>query len=132
MEFGHDAVSADTLLDEQACYDFLLQVLHPDGLVCPHGHPLPPNQAPHDRHRAPIMDYRCRSCGAVFNLFTNTLWSKTRYRCSSIVHILRGIAQAPQLSIWQPNWALIAGISWNADMPSKPCWPAGFPPQLFT
>ena len=83
----------DTLLDEQACYDFLLQVLHPDGLACPHGHPLAPNQAAHDRHRAPIMDYRCRCCGAVFNLFTNTLWSKTRYRCSTIVLILRGIAQ---------------------------------------
>jgi transposase-like protein len=62
-------------------------------LACPHGHQLPPNQAPHDRHRAPIMDYRCRRCGAVFNLFTNTLWSKTRYRCSTIVLILRGIAQ---------------------------------------
>src|SRR6266508_4793484 len=83
----------DTLLDEQACYDYLLQVLHPDGLACPHGHRVPPNQAAHDRHRTPIMDSRCRSCRAVFNLFTNTLWSKTRYRCSTIVLILRGIAQ---------------------------------------
>ncbi len=71
-----------TLLDEQACYDFLLQVLHPDGLACPLGHLLPPEQAPHDRHRAPIMDERCRSCGA-----------ETRYRCSTIVLLLRGIAQ---------------------------------------
>ena len=83
----------DTLLDEQACYDFLLHVLHPDGLACPHGHQLPPNHAPHDRQRAPIMDYRGRSCGAVFTLFTNTLWSKTRYRCSTIVLMVRGIAQ---------------------------------------
>jgi transposase-like protein len=60
---------------------------------CPHGHRLPPEQAPHDRQRAPIMDYRCRSCGAVFNLFSNTLFSKTRYRCSTIILILRGIAQ---------------------------------------
>ena len=29
----------DGLLDEQACYDFLLRILHPDGLHCPHGHP---------------------------------------------------------------------------------------------
>jgi len=82
-----------TLLDEQACYEFLLHVLHPDGLACPHGHQLPSNQAAHDRHRAPIMDYRCRNCGAVFNLFTNTLFAKTRYRCSTIVLLLRGIAQ---------------------------------------
>jgi transposase-like protein len=83
----------DELLDEQACHDFLLRVLHPDGLRCPHGHALPVDQAPHDRHRAPIMDYRCRTCGAVFNLFTGTVWAKSRYRCPTIVQILRGIAQ---------------------------------------
>ncbi len=81
------------LLDEQACYDFLLQVLHPDGLRCPHGHALPGDQAAHDRHRAPILDYRCRTCGAVFNLFTGTVWTKSHYHCSTIVQILRGIAQ---------------------------------------
>ncbi len=83
----------DALLDEQACYDFLLRTLHPEGLHCPNGHALPHDQAPHDRHRAPIMDYRCRTCGAVFNLFTGTVWTKTHYRCSTIVQILRGIAQ---------------------------------------
>jgi len=82
-----------TLLDEQACYDFLLHVLHPGGLACPLGHRLPPEQAPPDRHRAPIMDYRCRRCGAVFNLFTNSLFSKTRYHGSTILLLLRGIAQ---------------------------------------
>ena len=83
----------DDLLDEQACYDFLLHVLHPEGLCCPHGHRLPAEQAAHDRHRAPILDYRCRTCGAVFNLFTGTIWAKSHYRCSTIVQILRGIAQ---------------------------------------
>jgi len=83
----------DDLLDEQACYDFLLGVLHPEGLHCPQGHPLRAAQGAHDRHRAPILDYRCRTCGAVFNLFTGTLWAKSRYRCSTIVQILRGVAQ---------------------------------------
>ena len=64
----------DELLDEQACYDFLLRLLHPEGLRCPNGHSLPSDQAPHDRHRAPIMDYRCRECGSVFNIFTGTIW----------------------------------------------------------
>ena len=27
----------NTLLDEQACYEFLLHVLHPGGLACPLG-----------------------------------------------------------------------------------------------
>jgi hypothetical protein len=39
----------DTLLDEQAWYDFLLRVLHPNGLACPHGHQLPADQAPHEK-----------------------------------------------------------------------------------
>ena len=81
------------LMDEQKCYDYLLQVLHLDGLRCPRGHVLPADQQPHDRHRAPIMDYRCRACGAVFNLFTDTIWSGSRYTCVQIVLILRGIAQ---------------------------------------
>ena len=81
------------LLDEQACYDYLLAVLHPQGLHCPGGHPLPPHQAPHDRHRAPVVDYRCRTCCTVFNLFSGTIWSKTKYRPSIIVQILKGIAQ---------------------------------------
>jgi hypothetical protein len=38
------------------------------------------------------MDYRCRITGAVFNLFSNTLFSKTRYRCSTIMLMVRGIA----------------------------------------
>jgi transposase-like protein len=83
----------DDMLDEQACHNFLLRVLHPEGLHCPQGHPLPAGQAAHDRHRAPILDYRCRACSAVFNLFTGTIWAKTRYPCSTIVQILRGIAQ---------------------------------------
>jgi transposase-like protein len=82
-----------SLMDEQACYEYLLEVLHPQGLRCPQGHSLSEDQGAHDRHRAPVMDYRCRSCGAVFNVFTNTIWSKTRYSCATIVLVLRGIAQ---------------------------------------
>jgi hypothetical protein len=44
----------DDLLDEQACSDFLLRVLHPDGLCCPHGHRLPAD--PRQCHRPRILD----------------------------------------------------------------------------
>jgi hypothetical protein len=39
------------------------------------------------------VKYRCRECGAVYNLFTGTLWSGTHYDCKTIVVVLRGIAQ---------------------------------------
>ena len=43
------------LLDEQACYEWLLKILHPQGLQCPSGHRLPVGQAPHVRKRRPIV-----------------------------------------------------------------------------
>lgn len=85
--------SLHELLCPHKCYEWLLQVLHPNGLKCPHGHLLPADQAPHDRHRLPIVDYRCRECGAVFNLFTDTFWEKSRLPCDKIVSILQGVAQ---------------------------------------
>ena len=81
------------LLDEHECYAFLRHSLHPDGLCCPRGHGLPMGQAPHMRDRAPVVDYRCRECGAVFNLFTGTVWAGTHYSCAKIVLILRGFVQ---------------------------------------
>jgi len=81
------------LLNEQECYDYLLRTLHPDGLCCRNGHSLPLDQAPHDRHRAPILDYRCRECGNVFNLFTNTVWEGTHYSCATVVLVMRGFVQ---------------------------------------
>ena len=62
------------LLGEQACYEFLLGVLHPKGLRCPTGHKMAAGQAPHMSDRAPVVDYRGRRCGKVFNVFTDTLW----------------------------------------------------------
>ena len=78
------------LLDEQACYDFLLDALHPDGLACPAcgGSWLTIHRA----HRAPVLDYRC-ACGRVFNAWTGTALQGTQRRPSALVLIARGIAQ---------------------------------------
>src|SRR4051812_40803150 len=85
----------NTLLAEQACYDVLLQGVHPRGVACPVGHLLPPAHAPPERQRAPSLDARCRTGGAVVNLCTNALCSKPRYGCSTSVLLRRGSAQGP-------------------------------------
>jgi transposase-like protein len=79
------------LMDEHACYDFLLRALHPDGLACPRcgGRRL----SVHRRHRDPVLDHRCRDCRRVFNAFTGTAFHKTQRRPSELVLILRGVAQ---------------------------------------
>lgn len=82
----------EPLLDPQSCYDFLLDLLHPHGLGCPRGHPLADCYV-HERHRAPILHYRCKSCGRCFNLFTDTVLQATKYNAVQIVQLLRGIAQ---------------------------------------
>ena len=43
--------------------------------------------------RAPVVDYRCRHCGKVFNVFTSTLWKGTHYSCRQVVLLVRGFAQ---------------------------------------
>lgn len=78
------------LMDADACYRFLVDTLHPDGLRCPgcgRG-----DAAVHDRHRPPVLDYRCRS-GAVFNAYSGTPLQKTHRTPAQLVLILRGIWQ---------------------------------------
>jgi transposase-like protein len=82
----------DDLLDEAACYERLLTWIHPEGLTCPGCH-HDDRLHLHRRDREPVLDYRCGHCGRVFNAFTGTALQGTHYRPSTLVMILRGIAQ---------------------------------------
>ena len=65
------------LMDEDACYAKLLHWLHPDGLACPRCGARD-GLGVHRRHRAPILDYRCKACRRVFNAFTGTALQGTQ------------------------------------------------------
>ena len=80
------------LMDEGACYEYLLSVLHPRGLACP-GCGAADGLGVHRRRRAPVVDYRCRACGRVFNAFTGTPLAGTPKRPSRVVLVLRGVAK---------------------------------------
>ena len=81
------------LMDPDACYQFLVRTLHPDGLCCPRCDRAGDHTV-HDRHRPPVFDYRCRGCGAVFNAYTDTPLQQTHRSPLQLVLILRGIWQA--------------------------------------
>ena len=80
------------LMDEQKCYDYLVEILHPAGLCCPTCQNSVEQSKVHRRDRAPILNFRC-SCGRIYNAFAGTLWQGTHQRCSVIVRILQGFAQ---------------------------------------
>jgi transposase-like protein len=80
------------LLDEDACYHRLVAWLHPQGMTCPDCHRADHLRL-HRRRREPVVDYRCGHCGRVFNAFTGTALQGRHYRPSTILLILRGIAQ---------------------------------------
>ena len=79
------------LLDESACYDYLVEALHPDGLACPRCRGT--HLAVHRSHREPVLDYRCAACGRVFNAWTGTALQGTQRSPGQLVLILRGIVQ---------------------------------------
>lgn len=87
------SASVIDLLCPQRCYDELVDRLWDGQMACPNGHPLPPDQAPHCRENAPRVSYRCRQCGAVFNLFTQTAWCGTHHTCKMVLLILRGFEE---------------------------------------
>ena len=80
------------LMDEAACYEFLVGLLHPDGLACPRCGDRD-HMRVHRRDRAPVLGYRCAGCRRVFNAFTGTALQGTKRRPVELVLILRGIAQ---------------------------------------
>jgi transposase len=82
----------DHLMDEDACYHFLLELFHPTGLGCPRCHAAE-GFFVHRFFREPVLDYRCRRCSRVFNAWTGTAFQGTHWRPSQIVLILRGFAQ---------------------------------------
>jgi transposase-like protein len=81
------------LMDEHACYQRLVALLHPDGLACPRCG-VDDRLGIHRRHREPVLDYQCGHCRRVFNAFTGTPLQGIRRPPAQLLLILRGIADA--------------------------------------
>jgi transposase-like protein len=40
-----------------------------------------------------VLDYRCHTCGAVYNLFTGTVFKGIRWPCSTVILMLKGFVE---------------------------------------
>ena len=81
------------LMDQGACYQKLMDLLHPDGLACPRCAAREGLNVHRRRDGSPVVDYRCTGCRRVFNLFTDTPWQGTHFSPVTILLIRHGIAQ---------------------------------------
>ena len=79
-------------MSEDKCYNFLVEVLHPEGLKCPNCKTPCEETKIHRRERAPLLTYRC-TCGRVFNAWTGTLFQGTQWPPSIWLQVLRDFAQ---------------------------------------
>jgi transposase-like protein len=81
------------LMDQEACRQKLFDLLHPEGSACPRCGAREGLNI-HRRHPdSPVIDYRCKGCRRVFNMFAGTPWQGTHLSPVQILLILRCIAQ---------------------------------------
>lgn len=85
------------LMDEKKCYDYLVEILHPEGLKCPKCQASLDMVKTHRKDRVPLLYYRC-FCGRIFNAFSGTDWQGTHHPCSTVILILQGVAQGVSTS----------------------------------
>lgn len=81
----------------EECYQFLISLLHPEGLQCPEGHSLATCKI-HRRNRAPIIDYRCNDCGRIFNIFSGTVLKGTKYNVTQIIQCFDGMVSGTPIT----------------------------------
>jgi transposase-like protein len=78
------------LLDSDLSLAWLERHLHSEGLHCPHCGSGQRRIARQNKH---YPSYRCLDCDGYYSLFTDTIFEKTRQSPSTLVLLLRGIAQ---------------------------------------
>ncbi len=83
------------LLDETACLAWLEQHLHPQGWKCPRCGNTERRLAKQGGH---FPAYRCKDCDRYHTILSGTVLHKTRQKPSTLVLMLRGIAQGETTS----------------------------------
>lgn len=80
----------DELMDEDVCHQYLMNKLHPAGLMCPY---CGADERYTVKRNTWFDGYKCKSCEKYYSMYTGTVFEKTRQPASKLVLILRGIAK---------------------------------------
>jgi transposase-like protein len=83
------------LMDEDAWWHWLTDQLHPDGRRCPRCHAQERRVA---QHKGFWTAWRCRACDRYDTPLTGALFAKTRQRPSTLVLLVRGVANGVSAS----------------------------------
>ncbi len=81
------------LMDQEECRQKLFELFHPEGFACPRCAARDGLNIHRRRADSPVVDYRCKNCRRVFNMFTDTPWQGTHHSPAQILLILRGTAK---------------------------------------
>jgi transposase-like protein len=87
------------LLDEHESMEWVKKHFHPHGLKCP-GCGVSTTRARHFRTRKRgIVDYRCRDCQHVYNLYTGTIFAGSNLTTHRVVLLVRGICKGEPTTV---------------------------------
>ena len=83
-----------SLIDEAAAQAWVVNHFHPQGLRCPYCQASMSGARDFRRTQTSgLKVYRCKSCQGVYNLYSGTVFARTRFRPSQVVLLLRGTCQ---------------------------------------
>jgi transposase-like protein len=81
------------LLSDQASLRWIEKHFHPKGLRCPACKAKPTQAREFRRTKRGLVDYRCRACEAVYNLYSGTLFARSNLQPRQTVLLLRGVCK---------------------------------------
>lgn len=95
------------LLSEAESENWIREHFHPQGLKCP-GCGLGEEAAYAFRRtqRSSLVVYRCMGCGAIYNLYTGTVFQQRHLKPSQVVLLIRGVLKGESSRVLAAELAL--------------------------
>jgi transposase-like protein len=98
------------LLDLKISEAWLIEQLHPSGFRCVHcGAEFNQARIFRQAKRTCLLDYRCKQCSGVYNLYSGTIFAHKQLRPQQVVILLHGIRNGVSLV----SIASEIGVSWR-------------------